>query len=678
VARTTTLTAGERDRVDVLVIGAGVSGAVVAGRLVEAGVSVVCLEQGDWTDPAGYPGATEEAELLAAGRWSSSPAVRDGRADYPIDCTDSDVGVLNFNGVGGGSVLYNAQWPRMVPEVFTAWPISYEDLRPWYEATDRAMGVSALGGNPAYPPGEDPPLPPLPIGQLGLRVARAHARLGWHWWPAANAILSAPYRDRRPCVQRGTCGSGCNEGAKASTDVTHWPEYVRRGGQLVTGATVRRILVDRRGLASGVEWVDRDGTVHHQAADVVVLAANAIGSARLLLASDGLANSSGLVGRNLMLHPLVSVAGLFEGPPAGYRAHNGALIQSLEFARRDPSRGFVGGATWALGSAGGPLRHALAPDGRGRWGPAHHEHVRHRLGRTASWVIIAEDQPEHENRVQLSSDLTDHAGVAAPRITYRLAENTDRLMRWNVERAKESLREAGAWQVEEIRHRANGHFMGTARMGTDPSTSVVDPWCAAHDVPNLLIVDGSVFVTAGSANPTSTIAALALRAAEHLVERFADVPKPEHRVLTQVPPAPPALSTTAPVEQPVEPLTPAERAVLRQVADILIPAGDGMPSAAAVGIADDLVDRVLAVRPDLAGPLRVALARCTPDLDALIARNDAELAALRYVVAGAYYLAAGVRAAIDYRPEDVTPVRALDFPEYLEEGLLDHLVEVTP
>jgi hypothetical protein len=335
----------------------------------------------------------------------------------------------------------------------------------------------------------------------------------------------------------------------------------------------------------------------------------------------------------------------------------------------------VGGATWALGTAGGPLRHALAPDGRGRWGPLHHEHVRRRLGRTASWVIIAEDGPEPENRVQLSSDLTDRAGVPAPRVTYRRGENTERLMRWNVERAKESLLEAGAWHVEEIRHAANGHFMGTARMGTDPSTSVVDPWCAAHDVPNLLIVDGSVFVTAGSANPTSTIAALALRAAEHLVERFADVAKPEHRLLTPVPAIP---SAAAPVDRPVEPLTPAERAVLRQVADVLIPAGDGMPSAVAAGVADDLVDRVLAARPDLAGPLRGALARCTPDLDALIARNDAELAALRYVVAGAYYLAADVRAALDYRPDDVTPVRALDFPEYLEEGLLDHLVGATP
>jgi choline dehydrogenase-like flavoprotein len=657
--------------VDVLVIGAGPAGAVVAKRVAGAGLSVLCLEQGDWPDRADYPGARPEAELLAAGPWSSSPQVRARPGDYPVDRSDSDLGVLNFNGVGGGTVLYNAQWPRMVPEVFTAWPLGYEDLRPHYEVTDRDFGVSGLGGNPAYPPGAEPPLPPLPIGEFGLRVARAHARLGWHWWPATNAILSAGYAGRNPCVQRGTCGSGCNEGAKASADVTHWPAVVRLGGRVVTGATVRRILADRRGLASGVEWVDRHGRAHHQAARVVVCAANAIGSARLLLVSE-LANSSGLVGRNLMLHPLASVSGLFDGPPTGYRAHNGALIHCLEFARPDPARGFPGGATWALGSAGGPLRHALAPDGRGRWGAEHHEHVRARLGRTASWVVIAEDAPEPGNRVELSPSLVDAAGVPAPRIVYRTAADTERLLRWNAEQAAESLQEAGAWHVDEIRHGANGHFMGTARMGTDPTASVVDPWCVSHDVPNLLVVDGSVFVTSGSANPTSTIAALAHRAAERLVERWDEMPRPEHRTVAAAPAPAPARSpaTPAPPHRPPA-LDDGDRAVLRSAADVLI------PGAAEVGVAGALIDRVLAARPDLAPGLRDGLARCSA-LESGALATDAALADLRYAVAAAYYLADEVRGALAYHPQDVRPVRALDFPEYLEEGLLDHLLEATP
>src|SRR5690606_18848599 len=165
----------------------------------------------------------------------------------------SDVGIVNFNGVGGGTVLYAAQWPRMLPDDFRVrsvddvaddWPITYDELRPYYERVDRQFGVSGLGGNPVFPPGADPPLPPLPIGEAGMAVARAHAELGWHWWPASNAIASTPYDGRHACVQRGTCTSGCNEGAKASTDLTHWPRVVASGGEVVTGARVRRLLLE--------------------------------------------------------------------------------------------------------------------------------------------------------------------------------------------------------------------------------------------------------------------------------------------------------------------------------------------------------------------------------------------------------------------------------------------------
>ncbi len=547
-----------------------------------------------------------------------------------------------------------------------------DDLQPYYEATDRDFGVSGLGGNPMYPPGADPPLPPLPIGEIGLRVARAHARLGWHWWPGTNAILSAGRDGRNPCVQRGSCGSGCNEGAKASADITHWRSVERLGGRVVTGARVRRIVTDGRGLACGAEWVDGEGREHYQPADVVVCAANGIGTPRLLLASacathpDGLANASGLVGRNLMLHPLVSVAGVFDEALQGWKAHAGALIHSLQFARSDPARGFVRGATWALGSAGGPLRAAFAPDGKGCWGAEHHASFRHRFGRSGGWVIIAEDLPDPENRVALSKSLVDSTGIAAPTITYRLADNTRRLMDWNLERAQESLAAAGATDIEVVTHGANGHFMGTARMGRDPSTSVVDSDCLAHDVPNLLIPDGSVFVTAGSANPTTTIAAVALRAADRLQSRWQDMPKPAHRRTFSSPGIPTAPRQQS-ADQPVVLPTAAQRARLRLLADELIPAGEGMPAASTVGVADEQLDRVLRARPDLAYALSTALSEPDP-------LTDRAATTVRYTVTAAYYLAPEVRAALGYDPEHVAPVRALDFPQYLEEGLLDYVL----
>jgi choline dehydrogenase-like flavoprotein len=689
--------AADDNHADVLVIGAGASGGTVARRFAEAGLRVVCLEQGEWPDRADFPGATSEWELVAAKRWSSLPGVRANEADYPVDLTDSDLGVLNFNGVGGGTVLYNAQWPRMLPDDFRVrtvdgvaddWPLTYAELQPYYEEIDRQFGVSGLGGNPAYPPGADPPLPPLPIGEAGLRVARAHARLGWHWWPEPNAILSGDYEGRHRCVQRGTCGSGCNEGAKASTDLTHWPFVQAHGGQVVTGARVTRLVLVEGGLLRGAEWIVRAGRAHLQTADVTVCAANAIGTARLLLASAGaghaagLANGSGLVGRRLMLHPLLSVSGLFEDQLEGWQAHAGGLIQCLEFARSDAARGFVRGAKWALSSAGGPMKAVFAPPSPGGvWGDAHHAHVRARLGRSVSWAILVEDLPEESNRVELSTVACDSDGLPAPKLRYRVSENSARNMDFQAERATESLRAAGAWRVDVTYHAANGHFMGTARMGDDPETSVVDRWGISHQIPNLVIADGSVFVTAGAGNPTSTIGALALRAADHLLEIRRDMPVPSRRAPvggfggTQ-----PASPSAAPVRVAVRAssaaLTDPQRRRLVELADLLIPAFDDMPAAGRIVAAR--IDHVLSIRPDLAAPLVAALTDTgTPSHAALTALEDSDPRARRalcYVTAAAYYLDDDVRARLGYPGTAPRPVRALDFPAYLEEGLLDHLV----
>jgi choline dehydrogenase-like flavoprotein len=681
------------DHADVLVIGAGAAGGVAALRLASAGFRVVCLEQGEWPDRSAYPGATPEWEILAAKPWSSVPSVRNAPADYPVDLRQSDLGVLNFNGVGGGTVLYAAQWPRMLPADFRVrsldgvaddWPIGYAELEPYYARTERQFGVSGLGGNPMYPAGEDPPLPPLPIGPVGLLVARAHARLGWHWWPQSNAILSAPFEGRHPCVQRGTCGSGCNEGAKGSTDQTHWPAVVARGGRLVTGARVRRIVLGPSGLVTGAEWVDGDGHEHLQTADVTLCAANAIGSARLLLASagpghpDGLANSTGLVGRRLMLHPLITVTGLWDQPLEAWQAHAGGLIQSLQFATSDPARGFVRGALWELGSAGGPMKAVFARRGGGVFGPAHHRHVRERLGRSGFWAMLCEDLPEDHNRVELSDVAVDGSGIAAPKITYRLSENSRTMIEWQIARATESLEAAGAWHVEAERNLPNGHLMGTARMGDDPRSSVVDRWCMAHDVPNLGVIDGSPFVTAGSANPTSTIAALALRTAEHLIERRGEVPTPgQPFTIGGFGPSPARPTAPQPVPPPrpvVARLGEGQRRRLEALADALIPATDGMPAASTVGVGGAGLDRVLAARPDLTDGLVAALEEATADAVGLDDLPAASARTLRYVVAAAYYLDAGVRQRLGYPGTVARPVRATDFPDYVTEGLLDHLL----
>jgi GMC oxidoreductase len=165
-----------------------------------------------------------------------------------------------------------------------------------------------MAGDPAYPPGRAPPLPPLPIGKIGRKAAEGMNRLGWHWWPAAHAIPSQARENQAQCARRGTCMFGCPEGAKGSTDLTLWPAALQAGAKLVTGARVREITRNARGLATGAVWVDRDGAEQRAEADVVVLAANGIGTPRLLLLSE-LANSSGLVGKRLMLHPYMVCSG---------------------------------------------------------------------------------------------------------------------------------------------------------------------------------------------------------------------------------------------------------------------------------------------------------------------------------------------------------------------------------
>lgn len=525
------------DVADVLVVGAGASGSVAVKELADKGFSVICLEQGDWTPPSAFAGDKPEWELVKQKQWHPNPNVRASISDYPVDTSESDVNPLMFSGVGGSTILYAAHWCRFLPSDFKVrsadgiaddWPFSYEEIAPYYERMDRAVGTSGLGGNTAYPEGADFPLPPLPIGKIGRKAAEGMDRLGWHWWPGANAIPSREYRHRPSCLRYGTCLTGCPAGAKASTDITHWPLALEAGAHLVTGARVRRITVDQAGLASGAVYIDRDGVEHHQKAAVVILAGNGIGTPRLLQLStserfpDGLANSSGLVGKNLMMHPYGAVVGTYEDNLDSWLGPAGHSIESMQFYETDTSRGFVRGAKWNVMPSGGPLGMRSGYGGRPvheSWGTNFHRNVKASLGRSFEWGIIAEDLPDESNRVVLDTSLTDADGIPAPKLIYTSSENTTKLIDFHVERAREAHEAAGAitTSTTKLMRDCGWHLLGTARMGNDPSTSVVDQWGRSHDVPNLYVIDGSVFVTSSGVNPTATIMALALRSVEHLI-----------------------------------------------------------------------------------------------------------------------------------------------------------------
>jgi len=529
------------ETVDVLIIGAGASGAAFAWSMAETRMNILCLEQGDWIKSDDYPSLRDDWELRQFSDFGFSPNDRGRREDYPVNDSESPIAASMFNAVGGSTILYAAHFPRFHPSDFRVrsldgvaddWPLDYAQLAPYYDVNARMMGVSGLAGDPAYPP-KEVPLPPVPLGRVGETLGRGFNKLGWHWWPSDSAIATEPYEGRAPCVNAGTCLSGCAQGAKASTDVTYWPPAQRAGVRIKTRCRVREITVGANGLADGVIYYDADGVEHRQRAEVVVLACNGIGTARLLLNSrspqfpDGLANRSGLVGKNLMFHPYAMVTGIFDEPLDAHKGPTGCCIMSQEFYETDPSRGFLRGYSFEILRGFGPVFTAMWGMGLNRvpWGAEHHRSYAQLFNRTAGLVGICEDLPEESNCITLDPSLTDSDGIPAPKINYRLSDNSKAMIEHCVARGREVLQAAGAIDtVADAPLRLAGwHLMGTARMGSDPTRSVVNEWGRCHDVRNLFIIDGSIFVTAAAVNPTNTIQALALMIADTVKKNLANL-----------------------------------------------------------------------------------------------------------------------------------------------------------
>ncbi|MCZ6515359.1 MAG: GMC family oxidoreductase [Acidobacteria bacterium] len=528
-----------KDRADVLVIGSGAAGAAVAKHLAEKGAKVVCLEQGDWVNPAEYPSTQPDWEIqLRRGPWSFNPNVRRKPEDYPIVSAGNDAPeVLMFNAVGGSTIHWTGHFPRFHPSDFRVktldsvaddWPITYRDLEPYYEANDREMGVAGIDGDPCNPPRNARPTPPLPLGTLGETIARGFDKLGWYWWVSDNAIISKDYQGRPACTLHGKCMFGCPIGSKASMDVTYWPKAIKKGAVLKTRARVREITVDSQGRAQGVLYFDAGGNLQEAKAHVVVVCCNGIGTPRLLLNSkskhfpQGLANSSGWVGKNFMIHPFRFLEGVFDASMNGWQGPFGIPAFSQHFYETDHTRGFVRGYSYLLERSFGPLHQAWGGFGSHPipWGPDHHKVMKERFGRIIRITLLGEDLPEERNRVELDPDVTDSDGIPAPRVIYTYSENSLRMHEHFRKTGTEVLRAAGAKEVLDSGIiQPAFHLMGTARMGDDPKNSVVDAWNQAHDVKNLFVVDGSSFTTSAAVNPTSTIGALALRAADGIWER---------------------------------------------------------------------------------------------------------------------------------------------------------------
>lgn len=523
----------------IVIVGSGASGAAAAWQLSKKlSCRIVCLEQGSVMDSGAYPSTRMDWELLRSSDFSSNPSVRKSAADYPIDDSDSPITIANFNGFGGSTILYSAHFPRMHPSDFRIrtldgvgddWPITYSDLQPYFELNESMMGVSGLVGDPANPEYKNL-LPPLPLGPMGVALAEGFNRLGWHWWPSYAAINTHHHGQRGACINLGPCNLGCAQGAKGSVDVTYWPTAKRQGVEVRTQSRVLEITLDQHGRADGVLYSDAAGAIHRLKAKIVVLACSGIGTPRLMLNSrstafpNGLGNESGVLGCNLMLHPLAYIEGVFDRDLQSSIGPHGACILSQQFYESDPGRDFIRGYTMQVLRGAPPAETAITGHFMRQipLGPNHHQKFSEIFNRTAGIAVISEDLPELHNRIKLDPEHCDSSGMPGVKVHYKLSDNTKNILKHGIDASKQVLEAAGAKITSAfapVKH-TGWHLMGTARMGDDPRCSVVNRYGQVHGVNNIFIVDSSVFVTSGAVNPVATAQAFTLWACDHLSENL--------------------------------------------------------------------------------------------------------------------------------------------------------------
>ncbi len=510
----------EDETVDYVIVGVGSAGGVLLQRLARAGFKVIGLEAGPFWDTE-RDWVSDEAGSYNL-YWND---LRITGGEHPLALGSNNSG----KGVGGGSVHWAAFTPRFHPsdfEVYTRdgvgadWPITYEEIEPYYELLEQEIPVAG----PAWYPWGKPhghPYAPHPMGGVGDTLIKGCTKLGIPVSAGGPvAILSASHGDRPHCIYRGFCIQGCKVGAKASTLVTHVPDALKNGAEIRGNSMVARVSMDKDGRTNGVVYFDAQGNEHFQRARAVIVSGYAIETPRLLLNSacpgheQGLANSSGTLGRYLMAQAGNVILGRFDDLVRMYKAPPAHALTE-EFYETDPKRDFARG--FAVQTVG-PLPIAFAKQcmsSKGLWGWG----LRRMMMDYNHWSplgLLGEILPWEDNRVELA-DEKDRFGLRVAKTFFTLHDNDKKLIEFGKNKVMEIMSAAGATEVvQESRY---AHLVGAARMGADPAKSVCDKFGRTWDVPNLFVMDGSVMPTQGSANPGLTIQALAARTADYLISQ---------------------------------------------------------------------------------------------------------------------------------------------------------------
>jgi choline dehydrogenase-like flavoprotein len=507
----------------IVIVGSGAGGGTLANELCQKGVSVVLLEAGkeESIDTFINDEWSSFAQLAWLDKRTTSGTWRVAR-DFPNlpTWTCKTVGGTTTHWAGASlrlqehefrtrSVYGNVEGANLLD-----WPLTLAELEPYYARAEDKMGVTRTHGIPGLP------------GNNNFKVMYTGAkRLGYKNVHTGHmAINSEPRHDRPSCQQIGFCFQGCKSAAKWSTLYTEIPAALDTGKlELRPECQAIQIQHDSSGKVTGVLYADKDGQQHVQKARVVAVACNSIESPRLLLNSasakfpDGLANSSGQVGRNYMRHLTASVYGVFDRPVHMFRGTTMAGVIQDE-AGNDPRRGFVGGYELETLSLGLPFMAAFLDPGA--WGQEFARKMEHYANMAGMWVV-GEDMPRETNRVTLHESEKDKFGMPIPNVHFDDHPNDIAMRSHAMTQGAAIYEAAGAKESYETPPYPSTHNLGTNRMSANPRDGVVNTFGQTHDIKNLFISDGSQFTTGGAENPTLTIVTLAIRQAEHIADRMA-------------------------------------------------------------------------------------------------------------------------------------------------------------
>jgi gluconate 2-dehydrogenase alpha chain len=567
------------EKTDVVIVGVGAAGGILAAELGKAGMKVIGLERGPRLTTADF---NPHDELRYFQRQELRPNVKRQPVTWRPNAKvrANPLPVLNYgNQAGGGTVHYGAISWRFHEDDFRArsqtvqrygaqaipkdsslvdWPLTYADVEPFYDRAEYELGVSGKagniqgrkieGGNPFEAPRRrEYPLPALLTDQSAVLFEAGARKLGYHPFSSPRAILSRPYQGRPGCTYCGFCQAfGCHIGAKSSILVTKLPEADATGNfKLLTGTMCYRVNSDNSGRVTGVSYYGPDGSDNRIEAELVILAPFIYDNTRLLLLSktskfpNGLANSSGHVGKHLMAHISPRVFATFDDRFVNiYMAPNAQKHSADDFNADNfdhSGLGFIRGAQISVTSPdleAGPIGAAMSmnpPSGIPRWGAAYRDFLAKYFARHAAIVAQTENLPYADQTIDLDPRVRDQWGLPAPRLTYNWRRPNELARVEFVQRKLEELgRAMGATNVWPAPPGSapGAHHEGGTRMGSDPKTSVVNRYGQSWDIPNLFIIGSSTFPTMSGFNPTLTIQALAYMSADAIVSRYKKNPGP--------------------------------------------------------------------------------------------------------------------------------------------------------